>query len=185
MNRPKRILVVGHSRAGKDTACGYLAEVTGLRFAGSTSRYLARYVAARLGVPEPEAYRTRHRDRNLWNRVGNELRRRDPGLLVRESLAHAEIVAGARAREEITACRREGLVDLIVWVANDRVPRDSTVKFDEADCDAVVANHGSLEEFRERLLQLAREAGLPLRPAGDPDRDRPRQGIVDPARPDG
>jgi hypothetical protein len=165
MGRPRQILVVGHSRSGKDTACEYLARITELRFAGSTSAYLARYVAARLGVPEEEAYRTRHRDRNLWNRVGNELRRLDPGLLVRESLKHAEIVAGVRGAEELAACRVEGLVGLVVWVANGRVPRDSTVKFTERDCDVTVDNHGSVEEFRRRLLLLARSAGLPLRPA--------------------
>ena len=65
--------------------------------------------------------------------------------------------------EEIEACRRERLVDLIVWIANDRAPRDSTVTFSERDCDVTVANHGSLEEFHERLLLLARQAGLPMR----------------------
>lgn len=163
MTNPKRILVVGHGRAGKDTACEYLASITTLRFAGSTSRYLARHVAARLGVPEGEAYRTRHRDRNLWHRVGNEVRRQDPALLVRESPAHADIVGGVRDLEEIAACRQENLVDLIVWVANERAPRDSTVTFGERDCDIAIPNHWTLEEFRRRLLVLARFAGLPMR----------------------
>jgi hypothetical protein len=163
MGGVKRVMVVGHSGAGKDTACLYLALVTHLRFAGTTSRYLARHVAARLGVCEAEAYRSRHANRNVWHRVGNELRRRDPGLLVREALAHAEITGGVRGVEEIRACRQEGLVDLIVWVANDRVRRGATVTFDERDCDAVVANHGSLAEFHEELLRWARAAGLPMR----------------------
>jgi hypothetical protein len=163
MEGRKRILVVGHGRAGKDTACEYLASVTDLRFAGSTSVFLARHVAARLGVPEQEAYRTRHTNRHLWHRVGNEVRRHDPGLLLRESLAHAEIAAGVRDLVEIEACRREGLADLIVWVANNRVPTDSTVTFGERDCDVTVPNHWGLDEFRGRLLRLARFAGLPLR----------------------
>jgi len=147
MSETKRILVVGHGRAGKDTACEYLASITTLRFAGTTSLYLARYVAARLGVPEQEAYRTRHQNRNLWHRVGNEVRRQDPGLLVRESLAHADIIGGVRDLEEIKACREEDLVDLIVWIANDRAPKDSTVTFGERDCDVTVPNHWTLEEF--------------------------------------
>jgi hypothetical protein len=163
MNDRKRILVVGHGRAGKDTACEYLASLTTLRFAGTTSRYLAKYVAARLGVPEHEAYRTRHQNRHFWHRVGNEVRRHDPGLLVRESLAHAEIVGGVRDLQEIVACRQEQLVDFIVWIANDRVPRDSTVTFGERDCDITIPNHWGLDEFRGRLLRLARFAGLPLR----------------------
>ena len=164
MNHPERVLVVGHSGAGKDTACRYLAAVTTLRFAGTTSHYLARHVAARLGVSVQEAYRTRHANRNRWHRVGNAIRRLDPGLLVRQSLEYAEITGGVRGLEEIQACRREHLVDLIVWVANDRVPGGSTVTFGPEDCDVVVPNHGSLEEFHRRLLRLARLVGLPMRP---------------------
>ena len=47
-NGRKRLLIVGPARAGKDTACEYLARVTDLRFAGTTSRFLAKYVAAHL-----------------------------------------------------------------------------------------------------------------------------------------
>lgn len=139
------------------------ARVTALRFAGSTSRYLARYVAERLGVPEAEAHRTRHRDRNLWSRVGNQIRKADPGVLVRESLRHGDIVAGVRAAEELAICRQEGLVDLVVWVANERVGKDATLRFAASDCDVVVANHGTLAEFHAGLLRLAREFGLPPR----------------------
>src|SRR5262245_59448112 len=97
---PKRVMFVGHSGAGKDSACRLLAELTRLRFAGTTSDALARHVAARLGVGVEQARRTRHSGRNLWHKVGNEVRRRDPGLLVRESLEHGEITAGARGIEE-------------------------------------------------------------------------------------
>ncbi len=163
MSDLRRILIVGYSRAGKDTACEYLAKSTELRFAGTTSLYLARYVAARLGVSEEEAYRTRHQNRNLWHRVGNEVRKRDPGLLIRASLEYAEIVGGARDLEEIIACKQNHLVDLIVWIANSRVRKDSTVNFSEQDCDIIVPNHWTLEEFHLRLLRLARFAGLPMR----------------------
>ncbi len=164
MTTPKRILIVGPGRAGKDTACEYLAKITELRFAGTTSLYLAKYVAARLGVSEQEAYRTRHQNRNFWHRVGNEVRKQDPGLLIRESLKHAEIVGGVRALAEIVACRDEHLVDLIVWIDNDRVPRGSTLTFGERECDVIVPNHWGLEDFHGRLLRLARFAGLPMRP---------------------
>ena len=36
MSDPKRILVVGNGRAGKDNACQHLATVTRLRFTGTT-----------------------------------------------------------------------------------------------------------------------------------------------------
>lgn len=155
--------MVGNRGAGKDTACLHLAAVTRLRFVGTTSLFLARRVAARLGVTSEEAYRSRHRDRNLWHRVGNEVRRADPAVLVREALAEAEITGGIRAAEELAACRREGLVDLVVWIANEKTPRDSTMGFGERECDVTVPNHWTLEEFHARLTRLARFAGLPMR----------------------
>jgi hypothetical protein len=163
MSARKRILIVGHGGVGKDTACEYLAQITELRFAGTTSRYLAKYVAARLGTSEEEAYQTRHLNRSLWHRVGNELRRRDPGLLIREAVAHAEIVGGVRDVQEIAVCRQEQLVDLIVWIANDRARKRATVNFTERDCDIIVPNHWGLDELHGRLLRLARFAGLPMR----------------------
>jgi hypothetical protein len=156
-------MVVGYASAGKDTACEYLAKATHLRFAGTTSVYLARHVAARLGVSVPEAYRSRHANRNLWHKVGNEIRRLDPGLFVRESLRHAEITGGVRGIEEVEACRRDRLVDLIVWVANDRVRPGSTLTFGVRDCDVAVPNNGTMTEFHGRLLDLARHAGMPMR----------------------
>jgi hypothetical protein len=42
-----------------------------------------------------------------------------------------EIVGGVRGGEEIAACKQEHLVDLIAWIDNDRMPKDSTVGFVE------------------------------------------------------
>ena len=66
------------------------------QFPATTSLYLAKFVADRLGLSEQEAYRTRHQNRNLWHRIGKEVRKKDPGFLLRESLVNAEIVGGIR-----------------------------------------------------------------------------------------
>jgi len=50
----KTFLFVGHGRCGKDTACEYLASITRLRNAGTTSKYLAKYVAKELGVSDQD-----------------------------------------------------------------------------------------------------------------------------------
>jgi hypothetical protein len=163
MSQTRRVMLVGHSGAGKDTACRFLAEFTHLRFAGTTSDYLAKYVAARLGVSVEQAYRTRHANRGVWHKVANELRRSDPALLVRESLEHADLTGGVRKAEEVEACRREGLIDLVVWVANDRARPGPTLTIGPEDCDVVVENHGSLGEFRRRLVEMARSHGLPMK----------------------
>ncbi len=163
MSKNKKLMIVGMGRAGKDTAGEYLGMVTNLKFAGTTSLYLAKYVAQRLGVSTKEAYANRHESndmRKLWYDTGRQLRALDPGVLIRESMEFGDIIGGVRDVEEIETARRENLVDLIVWIENRRVPPDPTVMFDESVCDIVIQNNGSLEEFYTRLDRFAAFAGL-------------------------
>jgi len=156
----KKLLLVGYGRAGKDEGLSYLAALTGLRNAGCTSVYLAKYVARELGISESEAYKTRHQRRDDWYRIGNELRESDPGILLREALANGPLTGGVRDLEEIIEARRCNLVDLIVWVENISVPIDTTVKFHSEHCDVIVQNNSTLEEYQDKLRRLAAFAGL-------------------------
>ncbi len=166
MNK-KKLLIVGHGRAGKDTAGEYLEQVTSLRFAGTTSKYLAKYVARQLNRTEADVYATRHRDRMLWKQIGDDIRAGDPSMLIRESLRDGEIVGGVRDIAEVIAAREEGLVDLIVWIENVWVPVDPTVTFTERECDIVIQNNwdspivgGIGPEFKRRLDRFINFAGL-------------------------
>jgi hypothetical protein len=156
MREGKPVLaIVGHGRAGKDTASLWLRDHTALRFAGGASWSAAPYMAQLLGKTPEEAYRDRHQDRLLWMRKLNELRERDgPTALVRLCLGHSDIVCGLRNRAELVGGRAEGLLDLIVWV-DRQVPDDPTVEFDIYDADVVVLNHTSLDDFYRRLRHLA------------------------------
>ncbi len=155
----KRVLFVGHAQHGKDTACEVLAAATGWTNAGTTSLYLAKHVAARLGISVEDAYAQRRRseaDRMLWRQIGDEVRQTDPALLVRDALAVGPITGGCRGLPEIEAVRREGLVDLIVWVdASKRKPWDVTMEFGPEHADVIVNNNGSEEEFQWRIRRLA------------------------------
>lgn len=160
----KTIMFVGEGRAGKDTACDFLAQITTLRNAGTTSKYLCKYVAEELGLSVEDAYARRHESdemRMVWYNKGNEVREKGPTTLAREALKHGEITGGVRALDEILAIRAERVVDLIVWIENKRVKKDPTVKFTSAECDIVIENNGTLEEFRERLRRFAEFANLP------------------------
>lgn len=155
-----RILFVGHGRCGKDTAGKYLESITPLKFAGTTSEYLAPYVAAKTGQSVEDAYDQRHDNRDLWYRTGREVRAKDPGILIRESMKNGEIGGGVRDFEEIIAARCEGLVDLIVWIENLWVPVDPTVKFTARECDLVIQNNWGESDFNFRLLRFASACGL-------------------------
>ncbi len=155
----KKLLIVGQGRAGKDTAGDYLAGVTNLKFAGTTSKYLCKYVAKVLGVSEEEAYADRHNNRMFWFDLGNKIREKDPLKLINEAFADGDITGGIRDKAEIDAVQKRGDI-LIVWIENNRVPIDPTVKFGKEDCDIIIENNGSIHEFCEKLHKFAKFAGL-------------------------
>ena len=160
----KNLLVVGRGRSGKDMALDYLGAITTLRNAGTTSAYLAPYVAARQGLSVPEAYAVRHRHRELWKRTGDEVReqRGDPACFVRDALAAGEMTGGVRDLEEIIAARDLPNL-LIVWVENRRAPLDPTLTFGSRHADVIVENHDRRRDFYEKLWRHAAWAGLPMR----------------------
>ena len=159
MESTVKILLVGYGRAGKDEGLSYLSKLTGLANAGTTSIYLAKYVAEKLGVSDVEAYRDRHKNRDLWYRIGNELRANDPGILMREAFQVGPLSGGVRDLEEILVARKDPRI-IIAWIENERVPIDQTVKFGPEHCTTTIYNNGSLAVYHENLKQFAKFAGL-------------------------
>jgi hypothetical protein len=150
-----KVIFVGNGRCGKDEACIWFGQNTSLKNAGTTSKYLTHHVAMRLGLPDHVVYQDRHQNRELWYRIGKEVRFNDPGILLREAFENGSVSGGVRDYEEVVYARESGLVDLIVWI--DRpVPKDPTVEFDHTVCDITIPNHGTLAEYHSRLERLAK-----------------------------
>jgi hypothetical protein len=121
-------------------------------------------MAKRLGLHSDEAYARRHEDRQLWYEYLNEFRRDDPSKLIQLVLQTSDIVCGVRDREEMFAARREGLVDLLVWVHRPQAPLDTTVTYSRSDCDIVIDNDGTIPQFHTRIRNLAKALGLLTEP---------------------
>ena len=150
-----KILFCGYGRAGKDEAAAYLAKITGLRYAGSFSWAALPYVAARLGLHPQVAWETRHQHRAAWYNYCNDLRASDPTILARMVIAQGDIAAGLRDKVELDAIKAERLFDKIIWVERPGIPADPTVTFSPRDCDALLANDGTLEEFHQEIARYA------------------------------
>lgn len=135
-----------------------LSQITGLVNAGTTSKYLAKHVAKRLCVSEYDAYAERHANRQVWHETGRDIRREDPGILLREALAVGPLTGGIRDLEEVKAARELGC--FVVWIENPRVPPDPTIKFDLFDCDFALENKGTISDYRSQLTRLAIACGL-------------------------
>lgn len=169
LSKHPTIAIVGHGRCGKDTAGLFLKEHTVLRFEGGCSWAGRHYMAERLSVdygrlvtPE-EAYATRHGApgedpvvmRTRWYDYLNEYRAADPARLIKLVLETSDFVCGVRDRKELLAVREQGLLDLICWVERPGIPVDPTVTFTRADCDLVVMNDGTLDDYLGRWRRLA------------------------------
>jgi len=155
-----KLLIVGYGRAGKDTCAEYISKISPLRYGGSTSNIICPLIAKELGVSEEEAWNTRHLNRQFWYEWANEYRKDDPAKLIKTALEKADMVVGIRDKLEMEAVKDHKLIDLIIWIDNARVRIDSTVTFNRSDCDVVICNHESLQEFHSKIKALVNSMGL-------------------------
>jgi hypothetical protein len=157
------VLFLGWGRAGKDEAAAYVASRTQLRYGGSTSWAALPHMASFLGVHPQVAWETRHTRRQLWKDELDRLRISDQCYLARRVLEQGEVTAGLRDKVEVEAVRAAQLFDHIVWIHRPGVPADPTVTFTSRDCDDIIHNEGTLEEFHQTLDTFIFRWNLPLR----------------------
>lgn len=150
-----KILLCGYGRCGKDEGAMFLAKLTGLRYAGSFSWAALPLMAKILQEHPCQAWETRHSKREIWKRELDRLRELDQCFLAREVLKTGDIAAGLRDKKEIDAVRVEKLFDHIIWIDRSGTPVDPTVTFGPEDCDSVIWNDGTLEEYHHTLTQWA------------------------------
>jgi hypothetical protein len=158
MRQQPKVLFVGPSQSGKDTAALMYCEETGATYAGSMSRVIAPVVAERLGITADEAYERRHECRSLWFDIGNELRSENPTALLDAGFANGDVLTGARNKAEVQLAASLNLADLIVWVERPGVDVDPTLEFGWNDLDParryMVLNAGSLTYLRQEVTLL-------------------------------
>lgn len=168
-----RILVAGWGRAGKDLSAKMLSRITGIPYAGSTSWAAKEIVARKLGVHPQVAWENRHKNREKWKQICDEIREGDQTILLRLALASVNedksaglfagwrgIVAGARDRVELLAAKSENLFDHILWICRPGIPEDPTVTFSFSDCDTIIPNDGTPHQLQSKLFLWAEHWGL-------------------------
>lgn len=145
-----KVLLVGPSRCGKDHAGDFL-KAHGYPYGGSTSVPLTKYVAKKLKQSETEAYAERHQHAMLWRVIGDEVRKDDPGILIKECLEFGNIIAGVRGLPEIKVAHK--YVDLVVWIENPFVKPDPTLEFDKSYSDVIIENDKT-SNYEVKLLRF-------------------------------
>lgn len=156
-----KIGICGLGRAGKDTAAEYLASITPLVYTAGTS-YWARHIVFR-SLPwwkrlwywnADRCWRIhRHKDRGYWAKKIGEYNQEDPVQLYRDCLTEQNFLTGVRWKHEFKALQRAKLCDLWIWIERPGCV-DPTCEIQPWDCDIIVQNNGTLEEFKARLNDL-------------------------------
>lgn len=153
-------LFAGPGRAGKDVGAQILAKLTGLRYAGSFSWAAIPFIADFLKQHPMKCWEERHQNRQLWKDRLDYIRDGDETLLAELALATGEIAAGIRDRKELSAVKEAGLFTRIFWIERPGIPEDPTLTFTAADCDEIIVNYGTLDQYKSTLFQWAERNGL-------------------------
>lgn len=164
-----KLMVCGYARHGKDQFCEFM----GLAYASSSMVALDEAIWPVMGhnyESKEQCFEDRVNHRAEWHRLITEYNTPDLTRLARAILKDNDVYCGIRNRDEFHAVRRASLFDLSVWIdAGDRMPPESldSCKMVKEDCDIIITNNGTLEEFMVKAVQFTRAVFPEQRPVKD------------------
>jgi len=161
--RPLRLMVMGHSQHGKDTACIMLARELGVSWISSSLFSADRVVYPALKntykyQSVEDCFNDRHQHMTEWFELIEAYNTPDASRLSRELFAEHHIYCGLRNAEELKAAKMLGLYDLAIWVdGSKRKPAqpDTSCTVTAAMADIVLDNNGTEHDLFEHILQLS------------------------------
>lgn len=148
-----KILVIGHSRHGKDTVADIIAKEFGLVKLDTTRMMFDAAVYPVIGKYyrcKQEAYNDKPNRRTEWfHLVRAYAERHGNDWLAKEMINRgSDLVVGCRSLHEFLAIR--DLFDLVVWVVRPGVPGTEEMELNATDADVVVINT-SLETLHDEV----------------------------------
>ena len=154
-----RILIIGDSRHGKDTAARIMASHFGLSFA-SCSEFAAQAAVFPMVQDHYPDWQTcfadRHNHQAFWHHAIAAYNLRPGPTVVEQILVDHQICVGMRNRNEFEQARR--LFDLVLWIdrsyCREREGPDSMQLYMD-DADLVLDNNGPVELLERQIIGLA------------------------------
>lgn len=173
----KKLLIIGHSRHGKDTVAEYLRDYFGYNFI-SSSEYVGRRavwpkIATEKVVPLfrcsdyyssfEECFEDRHNHRKFWADTISAYNTPDKTRTSVEMLEDGyDMYVGMRRRDELEAVKAAGIFDYIIWVDRSELLPDEDLDSMELvpeDADLVVDNNGTKFNLFNSVLDLMEVIG--------------------------
>lgn len=149
-----KLLVIGHGRHGKDTACEILQDEYEYSFI-SSSLYVAEHVMMPItDYPDVlSCYDDRHNNRQFWMDSIKAYNHPDLARLSKEIVAEYDIYCGLRDYDEFKEARVQGVFDYVIGVdASERISyRDPTFQIPMSECDYIVDNNHDAEHLASEI----------------------------------
>lgn len=165
VSEPKiKLNILGYKRSGKDSAAEYWRDNFGMTFKSSSLAAAEIFIFDALMKKydyesKEECYDDRMNRRDEWFNLICEYNKDDKTKLAREILNKTGAYVGMRSKEEVEACIKQNIFDLIIWIdAEERVgiegSESCTVTKEYADI--IITNNGTEAEFKEKLNKVGK-----------------------------
>lgn len=168
MTRPK-LLILGHARHGKDTVAEMLRDDYGFDFM-SSSEFVGREVMwGNWGKYNYDSFKEMFADRSnhraVWHDLIAEYNTPDKTKTAATMLSRGyDMYVGMRAKEEVDACIKAELFDLIVWVdRSGHLPHEDKSSMSIPHlykADWIIDNNDNLDELKIRVKSFVRNCKL-------------------------
>ena len=163
------LLIIGHGRHGKDTACELLQEHYGLNFISSSMFVAQEVLWPEWGSkPDPRKlwlkprytnigamYEDRHSKRGVWFRKIRQYNTPDRTKTAKTMLDRGyDIYCGMRSRDEFEACNAAHLFDAVLWIdRSHHLPPESadSMELDVGDATHLIDNNTDIHGLAKEL----------------------------------
>ena len=157
-----KLLVIGHGRHGKDTACEILRDKYGYSFESSSKfcskLFIYDMLKDKYGYnDEEQCYADRHNHRAEWYDAICDYNVPDASRLGQEIFKEHDIYCGLRNKREFFAMQNTGVFDYCIWVdRSDHLPPENknSMSLEQWMADFTIDNNGTIAELEFNIHQL-------------------------------
>lgn len=162
MKNDIKLLIIGSARHGKDTVAELLKENFGISFISSSQAcsdiFIYDALKDKYGYKSPdECFMDRVNHRKEWYDLICDYNKVDKAKLAKKILEYNNTYVGMRDKEEVEACIKEDLFDLIIWVdASERLPVESSESFNISKyiADIIIDNNTTYDDLVRRVKKI-------------------------------
>lgn len=166
-----KILVIGHSRNGKDHAAEYLRDNFGITYKGSSELCSEIFIFDELknkyDYKNPdECFQDRVNHRKEWYDLICDYNSNDPTKLAEQIFDKCHLYCGMRSKDEVDACKDKWSDLLVIYIDRSEVLPPESVEsctITRNQADVVISNNGNIIEFEDKLRRLFNNLNTPYK----------------------